>query len=203
MQLAADNARLIEELAEARQQQAATSEILGVISSSPTDVQPIFDAIVRSAVSLCGGLFSTAFRFDGELVHLVAHHNFSPEALEHFNRVYPTPLGQVTQAAEAILERKIVHTIDAQNDPAAPAARRQFAKEAGFRSALTVPMVLDGNAIGAISVSRREPLPFSDSQIMLLQTFAEQAVIAIENTRLLNELKQRTNDLSESLQQQS
>ena len=194
---------LVQELTEARRQQAATSEILRVISSSPTDVQPIFDAIVRSAVSLCGGLFSTAFRFDGELVHLVAHHNFAAEALEHFNRAYPTPPGQATQAAQAILERKVVHTADAQEDIASPAARRQFAKEVGFRSALSVPVLLEGKAIGAISVSRREPLPFSESQIALLQTFADQAVIAIENVRLFDDVQKRTKQLSESLQQQT
>jgi GAF domain-containing protein/CheY-like chemotaxis protein len=203
MESATENVISAQELAEARRQQAATSEILRVISSSPTDVQPIFDAIVRSAVSLCGGLFSTAFRFDGELVHLVAHHNFAAEALAHFNRAYPTPAGQATQAAQAILERKVVHTADAQEDIASPAARRQFAKEVGFRSALSVPMLLEGKAIGAISVSRREPLPFSESQIALLQTFADQAVIAIENVRLFEDVQKRTKQLSESLQQQT
>jgi two-component system, NtrC family, sensor kinase len=203
MESATENVILVQELTEARRQQAATSEILRVISSSPTDVQPIFDAIVRSAVSLCGGLFSTAFRFDGELVHLVAHHNFAAEALEYFNRAYPTPPGQATQAAQAILERKVVHTADAQEDIASPAARRQFAKEVGFRSALSVPMLLEGKSIGAISVSRREPLPFSESQIALLQTFADQAVIAIENVRLFDDVQKRTKQLSESLQQQT
>ena len=148
-------------------------------------------------------LFSTAFRFDGELVHLVAHHNFAAEALEHFNRAYPTPPGQATQAAQAILERKVVHTADAQQDIASPAARRQFAKEVGFRSALSVPMLLDGKAIGAISVSRREPLPFSESQIALLQTFADQAVIAIENVRLFEAEQARTRELGEALEQQT
>ena len=203
MESATENVILVQELTEARRQQAATSEILRVISSSPTDVQPIFDAIVRSAVSLCGGLFSTAFRFDGELVHLVAHHNFAAEALEHFNRAYPTPPGQATQAAQAILGRKVVHTADAQEDIASPAARRQFAKEVGFRSALSVPMLLDGKAIGAISVSRREPLPFSESQIALLQTFADQAVIAIENVRLFEAEQARTRELGEALEQQT
>ena len=203
MESATENVILVQELTEARRQQAATSEILRVISSSPTDVQPIFDAIVRSAVSLCGGLFSTAFRFDGELVHLVAHHNFAAEALEHFNRAYPTPPGQATQAAQAILERKVVHTADAQEDIASPAARRQFAKEVGFRSALSVPMLLEGKAIGAISVSRREPLPFSESQIALLQTFADQAVIAIENARLFETSSNEPASSSEALEQQT
>jgi GAF domain-containing protein len=203
MELAAENARLAQELTEARQQQTATSEILRVISSSPTDLQPIFDAIVRSTVSLCGGMFSTAFRFDGELVHLVAQHNFAAEALNIFNRVYPTPAGYATQAAQAILEGKVVHTVDAQKDTGCPAARREFAKQVGFRSALSVPMLLEGRSIGAISVSRREPLPFSESQIALLQTFASQAVIAIENVRLFEAERQRTCELTESLQQQT
>ena len=150
------------------------------------------------ALSACAAdSSSTAFRFDGELVHLVAHHNFAAEALEHFNRAYPTPPGQATQAAQAILERKVVHTADAQEDIASPAARRQFAKEVGFRSALSVPVLLEGKAIGAISVSRREPLPFSESQIALLQTFADQAVIAIENVRLFDDVQ--TNEAAERI----
>ncbi|HEY7247192.1 MAG TPA: GAF domain-containing protein, partial [Xanthobacteraceae bacterium] len=203
MELAAENARLVKELAEARRQQTATSEILRVIRSSPADVQPIFDAIVRAAVSLCGGMFSTAFRFDGERVHLVAHHNFAPEALELFNSVYPASPGRATPAAQAILECKVVHTADAQEDVSSPAARRQFAREVGFRSALSVPMLLDGKAIGAISVSRSEPLAFSEPEIALLETFAAQAVIAIENVRRFEAEQQRTRELTEALEQQT
>jgi GAF domain-containing protein len=191
------------ELTEALGQQTATAEILRVISTSQTDVQPVFDTIVRNAARLCDGLFSTAFTFDGALVHLVAHHNVAAEALERFKAVYPTPPGRASLAAQVIRDRAVVHVTDAQNDPAASAEFRQLARDAGFRSALSVPMFLGGEVVGAIAVSRTEPAPFSDAQMALLQTFADQAVIAIENVRLFTELQARNGDLTQSLDRQT
>jgi GAF domain-containing protein len=176
------------ELAEAHEQQKATAEILRVISSSPTDVQPVFDLIVHSAVTLCNGFFSAVFRFDGERLHLVAHYNFSPEALEVVERAYPLPLSRTNVAARAVMERMVVHVPDIQSDREATTTR-EFARVLGFRAILAVPMLREGIPMGCITVSRVDA-PFSQKQIHLLQTFADQAVIAIENVRLFNETKE-------------
>src|SRR5262249_23280752 len=151
-----------------------TGEILGVISSSPTDVQPVFDAIVRSAVSLCNGTFSALYRFDGKLLHLVAHHNFTPEALEAARRIYPQPLSRQLSAPRAILDRAVVHVPDFELDPEYDPA---LIRVVGARTVVSVPMLRDETPIGAISVARNHG-PFSPKQIALLQTFAAQAVIA-------------------------
>ncbi len=183
------------ELTQALKQQTATGEILRVISSSPTDVQPVFKAIVRSAVPLCEAAHGTLFRFDGSLVHLVAHHGLTPEALDANLRVFPRPPGRGSVAARAILTRDVVH-VDIAEDP--EHEHRGFV-QAGFRTVLSVPMLREGKAIGTITVTRGESRPFTDTQIALLQTFAEQAVIAIENVRLFKELEARTQDLTRSV----
>src|SRR5262249_31079056 len=115
--IAIENVRLFNETKEALEQQTATSEILRVIASSPTDVQPVFDTIVSSAVRLCDGLFSALFQFDGELVHLVAQHNYTPEALEEAHRVYPARPNRGTGSGRAVLERAVVHIPDIDVDP--------------------------------------------------------------------------------------
>jgi signal transduction histidine kinase len=190
--------------AEVQEQQAATSEVLRLISSSPTAVQPVFDMIVQRAVKLCDGLFSTVFQFDGELIHLVAQHNFSPAALEFFRRVYPAhPKRGASLVAWAILERKVIHIADCQNDVTVPEALRQFARDAGFQSAVAAPMLREGQTIGAIAISRSEPKPFSVAQIALLQTFADQAVIAVENARLFEEVIRRSEQLEIANQHKS
>ena len=174
------------ELAESLEQQTATSEILRVISRSQAEVQPVFDAIVTSAVRLCDGLFSALFQFDGELIHQVAHHNFTPEALEAQHRVFPARPGRGLGAARAILDRAVVHIPDVELDPEYRA--QAVARAIGWRSGLFVPMLREGTPIGAIMVTRVESGPFSDSDINLLKTFADQAVIAIENVRLFHEI---------------
>jgi GAF domain-containing protein/anti-sigma regulatory factor (Ser/Thr protein kinase) len=178
--------------AEAQEQQAATAEILRVISSSPTDVQPVFDVIVRSAVRLCDGLFGSVFRFDGDLMHLAAHHNYAPTAHHALLEMLPMQprLDSPLTAARAILTRAVVQFEDLEDADTAREYAPHVARAAGFRSGLAVPMLRDGNPLGAIFVAREQPGPFSAARIALLQTFADQAVIAIENVRLFNETKE-------------
>ena len=184
------------DLTEALEQQTATSEILRVISQSPTDVQPVFDAIVRSAVRLCGGAYGTGHRFDGELVHLTAHHNCTPEVLEALRRAFPMRPDRQMMSGRAILTRAIVHVEDAQADPE---YAQHVGRAGGFRGVLAVPMLREGSPIGAIVVIRAQPGPFSETQIELLGTFADQAVIAVENVRLFKELQERTHELTRSV----
>jgi GAF domain-containing protein len=211
--IAIENARLLSELqqrnealtqahaqvSEALEQQTATAEILRVISRSPTDVQPVFDTIVRSAVRLCDGLFSALFRFDGELIHFVAQHNYTPKALEEARHAYPMRPSRRRGSGRAILDRGVVHMPDVEVDPEYEDSG--LARVIGFRSGLWVPMLREGAPIGVIVVARSEPGPFSDSEIELLRTFADQAVIAVENVRLFKELEERTGELTRSVDQ--
>jgi len=204
--IAVQNVRLFTELQTSNRElttaldtQTATSDILRVISRSQTDVQPVFDTIVRSAVRLCDGLFSALFRFDGELIHHVAQHNFTPEALEEAHRVFPALPTRALFTGRAILERAVVHIPDSEVDPEHQyqALRRAI----GWRSGLFVPMLREGAPIGVIEVARAAPGPFSDNEIELLKTFADQAVIAVENVRLFKELEARTGELTQSVEQ--
>jgi GAF domain-containing protein len=183
------------QVSEALEQQTATSEILKVISSSPTDVQPVFDAIVRNAVRICGGFNGTVFRFDGRLIHVAAHHNLAPEAAEVVHQVFPIPADSGSVTGRAILMRSVIHVPDVVRDPE---HTRTTLLNAGFRAILSVPMLHDGEPIGAITVTRRQPEPFSVGEIKLFQTFADQAIIAVENVRLFTELQEKNHALTEA-----
>jgi signal transduction histidine kinase len=198
--IAIENVRLFNETKEALQQQTATAEILRVISSSPTDVRPVFDAIVRSARGLFDGLSCTAWRLDGEELHRVASNNFSPGVDEAIGAMGPVPLTRDNVGARAILDRAVVHVPDIEADPEATGTRERM-RMAGVRALLMAPMLREGRAIGAIAIVRRDPVPFTPRQIALLQTFADQAVIAIENVRLFTELRERTAELTRSVEQ--
>jgi GAF domain-containing protein len=197
-------AAALKDKAEALEQQTATSEILCVISTSPTDVQPVFDAIAESAVRLCDGLFSSVFTFDGTLIHFVAHNlNWTSEGRDAFRRGYPRIPSRDTQVAQAILERAVVEVRDLMNDPGVSPASLDLARALGYRSNLVVPMLREGSPIGAIGVARIEAGSFSAKQIALLKTFADQAVIAIENVRLFKELQASNRDLTTALDKQT
>jgi GAF domain-containing protein len=198
--IAVENVRLFKELAARNRDLTATGEILRVISTSPTNVQPVFDAIVESAVGLCEASNGTVFRFDGSLIHVAAHHGRSPEAIEVLHRVFPTTPDDRTLTGRAILTRTVGHVPDVLADPE---RRQRPLAETGSRAILSVPMILDGAPIGAISVTRPEPGPFSDDKIALLQTFADQAVIAIQNVGLFTELQEKNRALTEALEQQT
>jgi signal transduction histidine kinase len=190
------------QVTESLEQQTATGEILRVIASSPTDLQPVFDAIVRSAVGLCDGLHSNVYRVEDDRIHLVAHHNFPPTAVEEFQRGEPPPVRKAEGlAARAIRERMVLHVRDVETDLGIPEHTRRRARAVGARSLLYVPMLRGEAAIGAIVVSRSEVRPFSTRQIQLIQAFAVQAVIAIENVRLFTEVQARTRELSRSVEE--
>jgi two-component system NtrC family sensor kinase len=190
-------ARLAHELQEATERQAATAEVLSLISDSPTDLQPVFERIVKNAARLCQSVLSAVYRRDGEHVDLVAHDQFSPESVAAVRKAYPAPLTSKNLISVALRERRVVH----EPDVLVSGGYSELQRTSGYRSILIVPMLRDEVAIGAIAVMRLEPQLFPKAQVELLKTFAGQAVIAIENTRLLKELRQRTDDLMQSLQE--
>jgi signal transduction histidine kinase len=196
--IAIENVRLFKELeernrdlTEALEQQTATSEILRVIASSPTDIQPVFDSIARSAARLCEAFDVMVLRVDCEVLRLVAHHGPIPAG--------DVPLHRGTLGGRTVIDRRLFHIRDLQTEVDEFPEGSALARERGHRTTLSVPLLRENVAIGNIQVRRDEVRPFSEPQINLLQTFADQAVIAIENVRLFHELQQRTSELVRSV----
>src|SRR5262249_3713049 len=156
--------------------------------------------IVQSAARLCEAMFSAVFLYDGDLLHVAATNNWTPELRDLVSQIYPKPPDRSVLSGRAVLDGKIAHVHDLLADRE---YARGFARVGLWRAALAVPMLRDGNPVGAISVGKAEPIPFSQRQIQLLTTFADQAVIAIENVRLFQTEQQRSRELSEALEQQT
>src|SRR5215467_2175360 len=185
------------ELGEAREQQAATAEILRVISSSPTDRQRVFADIAVSATRLCDAHDATIFQVDDDILRPVAHHGRIPSP------AHGGPLKRGFVTGHAILDRRTIQVTDLQAEPDAYPESSKLARRLGHRTILAAPLIHSGEAIGAIAIRRTEVRPFTDRQIELLKTFADQAVIAIENTRLFEAEQASKRELQESLEYQT
>jgi signal transduction histidine kinase len=170
------------------EQQTATAEILRVISPSPTDVQPVFDAIARSSVALCDAKFCAVYQFDGKLLHLVAHNNFTEAALSIMRGMFPRKPEEVSHVGRAVRERTVINLADVAGAGDAPhGSHRYIARFVGYRGFLAVPILGNGRPIGCIALGREQGAVFPEEQVSLVTTFAEQALIAIENVRLFTE----------------
>ena len=198
-----ENARLLTETREALEQQTATAEVLQVINSSPGDLTPVFNAMVERAARLCEADEAALRTFDGELLHLVAVHGSAPELIDRLHQLGPTPamgLYEPFASGENIAHYADVRETAIFHQNAVVRARLELR---GIRTWLAAALQKEGMLLGVLNVHRHTVRPFTDKQIALLQNFAAQAVIAIENARLLGELRQRTSDLEELLEYQT
>ena len=204
--IAIENVRLFDDvqaqkqaLTEALEYQTATGEVLNVISRSTTDVQPVFDMIAESAARLCDAKYCFVYRFDGQLLHFVAHRSLTAEVLELNRAAYPAPPSRRSAAARAVLARSFVQIPDVNADP--DFTLGPMAAVGDFRSVAAVPILRDGVPIGSIAVARGQAGLLPERQVELLKTFADQAVIAIENVRLFDEVQARTRELARSVEE--
>jgi GAF domain-containing protein len=199
--IAIENVRLFNETKEALERQTATADILKVIASSPSDVQPVFDAIAMRSNRLIGGSSTAVFSVVDDKLHLMSFTTVSSAADAALKAVTDVPLSAFP-VADAIRNHEVSQIVDTEVE-GMPVFLRDVARLRGWRSALTVPMVRESKLVGTIAVTRAEPGLFDDHHVQLLQTFADQAVIAIENVRLFDEVKARTEDLRQSLEYQT
>jgi signal transduction histidine kinase len=193
--IAIENARLFNETREALERQTATADILKVIASSPDNVQPVFKAIAERSKQLVNALSTTVFRLVDGIMYLEAFTPITPEADASLQAMFPAPLSTFSWG-ESISRGDIYRVTDAEKELE---GLRDVARRRGWRSCLCVPLLQDGKPIGMIGPTRAEPGPFADHHVQLLQTFADQAVIAISNVGLFNEVRERTRELSQSL----
>jgi len=200
--IAIENVRLFNETREALERQTATADILKIIASSPSDVQPVFEAIAERSNRLVEGLSTAVYSLVDDTLHLAAFTRTDPAADAALQALFPRPLSAFTWG-EKIRKGEIAHIPDVEVEWAALPSLRELAQLRGFRSLLLVPLLRNGTPIGLISVTRKELGTFADHHVQLLQTFADQAVIAIENVRLFDQVQARTRDLTEALQQQT
>src|SRR5262249_33343868 len=198
--IAVENARFLNELRESLQQQTATADVLKVISRSKFELQPVLDTLVESAMRLCEGELATIWRPDGDAFKLTAHFGAAPDHVEAMKKLAIRP-GRETCTGRALLEGQTIHIPDCEADPEwnAPGILRSR----GNRAMLGVPLLREGSPIGVLTVTRLTARPFTEQQIELATTFADQAVIAIENVRLFDEVQARTREVSEALEHQT